>query len=121
MSLLVHARWLDATGNLYPDTCDIQSPANTNDHGDVIEAPWTDIVGLTDLPCRVSPTGGGREARTAPMTYSVVTHYITVAGRYETILPHYRAVVDSVNYDIEAITYDGDGIMTRLATRILTA
>ena len=120
MSQLVHDRWLDATVNLYPSLCTIQAPANSNDHGDVIEAPWAAVAGLSDLTCRVSPAGSGREKRTADMTYSTTTHTITLAGRYTTILPHYRAVVSGLYYDIEAITYDGEGIMTRLAARILT-
>ena len=120
MSVLVHARWLAATANLYPSLCTIESPANTNVDGDIIEAPWTAVVGLVGLTCRVSPAGSGRENRTSDMVYSTTTHTITLAGRYTTILPHMRALVSGLYYDIEAITFDGDWIMTRLAARILT-
>ena len=120
MSVLVHARWLAATENLYPSLCTIEAPTSSNDHGDVIAAPWAAVVGLTALKCRVSPADRGRENRTSDMTYSTTTHTITLAGRYTTILPHMRAVVGGLYYDIEAITYDGEGIMTRLAARILT-
>jgi hypothetical protein len=119
MSVLVSARWLAATANLYPSLCSIEAPANTNVDGDAIEAPWTAVVGLTAMPCRVSPAGSGRENRTSDMIYETTTHTITLAGRYTTILPHMRAVVGGLYYDIEAITFDGDGIMTRLAARIL--
>lgn len=120
MSVLVSARWLAATANLYPSLCSIEAPSIINDHGEVTDGPWAAVIGLSALPCRVSPVGSGRETRTADMVYSTTTHSITLAGRYTTILPHLRAVVDSIAYDIEAITYDGDGIMTRLAARILT-
>lgn len=120
MSTLVSARWLAATANLYPSMCTIEAPANTNTKGDIIEAPWAAVTGLSNLPCRVSPAGSGSKRRGSDMTYSTTTHTITIAGRYTTILPHYRAAVGSLYYDIEAITYDGEGIMTRLAARILT-
>jgi hypothetical protein len=119
MSLLVSARWLAATANLYPSLCTIEAPTSSNDHGDVIAAPWAAVVGLTALACRVSPSSSGSERRTTDMTYSTTTHTITIAGRYTTILPHMRASIGGLYYDIEAITYDGEGIMTRLAARIL--
>ena len=120
MSVLVSARWLAATVNLYPSLCSIEAPSVINDHGEVVDGPWTAVIGLGAIPCRVSPAGSGRENRTSDMVYSTTTHTITLAGRYTTILPHLRAVVDDKAYDIEAITEDGDGIMTRLAARILT-
>ena len=120
MSVLVSARWLAETVNLYPSLCTIEAPTNSNDHGDVIPTPWAAVVGLIALKCRVSPSSNGSERRTTDMNYSITTHTITLAGRYTTILPHMRASISGLYYDIEAITYDGDGIMTRLAARILT-
>jgi hypothetical protein len=119
MSVLVSPRWLTETAALYPSLCTIEEPANTNVKGDVIAAPWAAVVGLTDLPCRVAAAGGGGR-RTQDMIYSTTTHTIALAGRYTTILPKMRAVIDGLCYDIEAVTYDGEGIMTRLAARIIT-
>ena len=121
MSVLVSARWLAETANLYPSLCTIEAPANTVDAlGEPIPAPWSAVAGLTAIKCRVSPSSNGSERRTTDMNYSITTHTITLAGRYTTILPHMRASISGLYYDIEAITYDGDGIMTRLAARILT-
>jgi len=117
-----HPRWLSDAGAaaLFPSLCTIQAPAQTNVKGDIIDAPWADVAGLVDMSCRVSPIGAGREARLPDMTYSVTTHYITLAGQYDGIKPHYRAVVDALNYDIEAVTGDGSGVITRLAVRLVT-
>ena len=117
---LVSPRLLAGIAALFPASCTIQSPANTNTKGDVVLAPWTDVPGLTDIDCRVSPIGAGREVRTSDMTYSIVTHYITLRGSYDGIAPHMHAVVDGNEYDIEAVTDDGSGIVTRLAVRVLT-
>jgi head-tail adaptor len=104
---------------LFPARCTIQRPANTNTKGDVSKSPWTDVAGLTALPCRVSPIAG-REVRGADMTYAVGTHYITLAGSYPSIAMHMRAVVAGVAYDIEAVATDGEGAMTRLTVRVLS-
>jgi len=115
-----HTRLLTEVAALFPSLCTIQAPANTNTKGDIAEAPWAAVAGLEDIACRVSPASGGNEVRGADMTYSVTTHVITLAGRYAAILPHYRALVGAVAYDIQAVTGDGSGVMTRLATRVLT-
>ena len=120
MSWPAHSRFLTELAAAFPSLCTIQSPANTNTKGDISEAPWAAVAGLSDIACRVSPASAGRETRSPDMTYSTTTHIITLAGRYDTILPHYRALVDAVAYDIESITGDGSGVMTRLATRIVT-
>ena len=117
---IVHPRWLEELSGLFPSTCTIQSAADTNVKGDIIKAPWTDVAGLVDLPCRVSPADPGREVRGADQTYMVTTHYITLQGRYAGILPHMRAVVGGVAYDIEGVSGDGSGTMTRLAARVVT-
>lgn len=117
---IVHSRWLTELAGLFPDTCTVQRPAQTNTKGDVIDAPWTDVAGLVDLDCRVSPAGMGVEVRTADQTYEITTHTITLRGRYAGIKPHMRAVVDGVYYDIQAVTGDGCGAMTRISARILT-
>lgn len=115
-----HARLLSELAAAFPSLCTIQEPANTNTKGDVAKAPWAAVAGLEDIACRVSPVGLGNEVRGPDMTYSITTHTITLAGRYDAILPHQRALVDAVAYDIEAVTGDGSGLMTRLAVRILT-
>ena len=117
---IVHTRWLTELADLFPDTCTIQEPAQTNVKGDVIDAPWADVAGLVDIDCRVSPAGVGAEVRTSDQTYEVTTHIITLQGQYDGIEPQMRAVVDSVYYNIQAVTGDGCGTMTRISARVLT-
>ena len=115
-----HSRFLAELHDAFPSLCTIQTGAITySNEGDIVQA-WANVVGLIDIACRVSPASAGRETHATDMTYSTTTHIITLAGRYDTILPHQRAVVDGTAYDIEAATGDGSGVMTRLATRIVT-
>lgn len=107
---------------VFPSLCTIKRPTNTYEaSGELTETPWVAVsAALTNLHCRVSPnTGAGAETREQGITYSELTHTITLAGRYDTILPHMVAVVGTTVFEIEDVSGDGSGVMTRLATRLV--
>jgi len=118
---LIHPRLLSqrvGVGLLFPSVCTIQTPAATNDRGDIINVPWADLAGHIDLPCRLSPvTAGSREVRRDDMTYSTITHTLTLRGLYTAVRPHMRAMVDGIPHNIETVDMDGNTTMTRLGLR----
>ena len=116
---LVQPRFLSAVGvsRLFPSLCTIQVPAGTMDKGDIIKAPWADLAGHVGLPCRLSPASGSREVRRDDMTYSTITHWLTLQGLYTAVLPHMRAMVDGIAHEIETVDGDGEAVMTRLGLR----
>lgn len=118
--MIVHPRLLQSLATFYPASCTVQAAANTNVKGDVIKAPWADLVGHVGLACRVSPVvGRSREVRLPDQTYAVASHTIALAGYYPDIRPSMRAVVDGQAYDIEAVEHDGERATTWLQTRII--
>ena len=116
---MIHPRLLServGVGGLFPSLCTIQTPAATNIKGDIIKTPWADLAGHINLPCRISPVTG-QEVRRDDMTYSTITHWLTLRGLYVTVLPHMRAVVDGIAHEIETVDGDGNSTMTRLGLR----
>jgi head-tail adaptor len=100
-------------GRFYPSVVDIQSYTATRaaDGGEV--KTWSDVAGLTDLPCAVSGSGGWENKR-ADGTIASSSHRIAIAGSYPAITPKMRAVVATVNYDILSVEHDSHANTTSL-------
>lgn len=119
MASIVHPRLLASLRGLFPSSCTIQVPADTNTKGDVSAAPWADLAGHTGLACRVAPAGGA-EIKGAGLIYAMTSHSIALAGYYPLVTAHMRALVDGQAYDIEAVEHDGSHVQTRLRAQIVT-
>ncbi len=113
---LIHPRMLANLWNFYPSTAVIEEATMTQDSvGEPIPA-WADF--LTDLDCRLSPTGGS-EPPMPNQTYSIGSHTVSLASYQPTIEVEMRALVGGIYYDILVVEHDGNAVQTRLQVQVV--
>lgn len=120
---LIHPKMLEKLADFYPAMCTIQSydDENQNTHGQP-QPVYANLAGHVDIPCRIapSPREKSREVKREDMTYSVITHDISLAGDYPNVTSKMRAVVGGVSYDILYPQTDGQSHTTRLLVEVVT-
>ena len=126
MVSLIHPRMLTSLIEFYAETVTIQENTPTIAESGAEVPSWSDVVGLIDLPCSVSPLSpnsptGMMEYRRLDMTVTHATHHIALQALYPAITTSMRAVVDTVAYNILAIEKDSHDTMTRLKVELVTA
>lgn len=111
------------TAELLSKTCTIQQALGApDDLGQPDLTTWTNVSGLTSIPCMMAP-GDKRlptafaERDTQTMTLERADFTVLLDGYYSNILLRYRAVIDGVGYDIKDVVNDSQSITTWLYLR----
>ena len=115
---VIDSRMVGNLADFFPSTCSIQEKVTTDDATGHSIPAWSDVAGLTDLPCRIAPKGGD-EFRKPDMTYGVNVRTIEIAGYYDTITIVMRVLWGFIEYDILLIEHDGQSEMTRLTVELV--
>ena len=106
------ARLRATAARALPDTCTIQRRTTISDGGGGTTTTWTDH--LTNVPCRIAPTGGGETGTTAGRIADETTHVITLRAGTD-ITSADRLIIDGTTYDMTAVRTRGAMEITRRA------
>jgi head-tail adaptor len=115
---IVHPRFLAAVpAGFFPSRCTVQEQTGTtqDDHGQEVEV-WTDVAGLTDIPCAKAPLSA-IERQAAQLTVTDRAWSVLLKGAYPAITTAHRAIIDGTAFDIERAETDQTGTLTRLVVR----
>jgi len=116
-SQLIHPELLDMLSvDFFPLHGKIQEATETQSTTGQAKPAWNDVEAWTNIPCRVSPMGGG-ERRYATQTYVDATDVALLAGTFTGLTEKMRFVVDERIYDILHVETDSEGVTTRLTLR----
>lgn len=125
MSRLVHPRMMEALmRDFFTQSCVLKEPVKSRDSVGEELRTYAPHQGCEAIPCRVGPAGGrvgpagGGERRTDRYAYLDVTHRIVLVGLFPFVTEEWIAEVNGQEYEILLVTGDGEGVMTRLETRI---
>lgn len=115
---LISPQLLNAIDHFFPQRCTIQDRVSVRDDHGQPRAHWVSIPQLSDIPCRIAPSGG-QEIKRPDQTYVVSTHNIALKGRYTGITEEMRAVIDGQAYDILLVQNDSQNVITWLKVEIV--
>jgi head-tail adaptor len=117
---LVHARMLPALerSGVFPLKVAIQQRTATRTASGAEIPTWTDVAGMSKIPCRRGQPGG-MEIRQSEMTVEHLIVRLALNGYYPTITQKMRAVVGAATYDITAIQADSQQTWTLLDCRLV--
>jgi hypothetical protein len=118
--LLISPRALSRLRLVYPSSGDVQqvtTPANPLTGADAV---WSNVAGLTALPCRVSPRRG-RRIVTAGNPNLYQTHTISFRGYHPGIVPEMRIVAGGSNYLVLFVGHDGNLYETQCEVALTTS
>jgi head-tail adaptor len=102
----------------YPSTAVIQTQAAGQDDWGQPNGAWTTT--LTGLACRIWPSKGSSEPRSADQTITIATHRAGLNSYQPTITTAMRFVCDGETYNIIAVEPDSQHEQTYLNLEIVT-
>ena len=113
MSLLLSTTQLDrmrATAErAFPDVCDIERRQEVSDGGGGTTTVWNEH--LANVPCRLSPVGGGEIGLTGARIEDEATSLITVAHDVD-VLESDRILINGFVYDVQLVRRRGEWALT---------
>ena len=117
---LIHPR-LQASlaARFYPSEATIQAQAAGQDPWGQPSGAWSAVSGLSDLACRIWPTGSS-EPRADDQTVTIATHRAAFNAYYPAITTAMRLVCDGEVYNIVAVEHDSEHEHTALNLEIVT-
>jgi hypothetical protein len=81
----------------FPSLCTIQSATDSTGAGGEPVRTWSDVTGMSGIPCRVS-LRAGRQVLGTSLEFGTTTHRISLAGDYPAITRQNRAIVGDITY-----------------------
>lgn len=92
-----------------PDVCTIQRRQEVSDGGGGITTTWQDQQ--ANVPCRLSPVGGGEVGLTGARIEDEATTLITVAWDVD-VTERDRLLIEDVTYDVQLVRRRGNWALT---------
>jgi hypothetical protein len=111
---------------LFVSLCTVQQPDGTFGPSGAPSGTYSDIVGLTNIPCMDAVASVGRvqatEAKALEQILAQGWRHIALNGYYPQCIPGaglgWRAIVDGTVYDLIGAEPDSQGTQTRLHLRL---
>ena len=118
MSRLIHPRMMSSlTRDFFTQSCALKEPLKSRNAAGEELRTYAARQGCEAIPCRVGSAGGGKR-RGDLYAYLDATHRIVLAGLFPFVTEEWVAEVNGQEYEILLVAGDGEGVMTRLETRI---
>lgn len=92
-----------------PDLCTIQRRQEVSDGGGGVTTTWQEH--LADVPCRLSPVGGGEVGLTGARIEDEATSLVTVAWDVD-IAEADRLLINGFAYDVQLVRRRGNWALT---------
>lgn len=104
--------------NFFPSKLTIQTATNGRSPTGAPLPAWTNVAGLVDLPCRVTPVSGA-ENRTPEQILTQEVQRCVAPRNLAGVTTAHRALVDGRAWDIASVDHDGQNPprITRLTLR----